>query len=98
MTDHADLIELCELGWVSEAKWRNRDSAEAQIQLGKAYALLNAGCDFRIDESMGDEHTVWVRIAYRGFGSFDWGGDKDEELFYLPTKARLQEAVGRDWY
>ena len=69
------------------------------MQLGQAYALLRAGCAWMLDRSMdGGNHTIWVRIKYKGFGHFDHGGQMDSELFYLPSESRLDDANGRDWY
>jgi len=43
-----ELIALCEAALVPESEWRNRDSAGAQRQIGEAWALLRAGCPYRI--------------------------------------------------
>ncbi len=40
------LIDLCEKGVVHFDKWTNRDSSDAQIQLGQAWVLLKAGVPF----------------------------------------------------
>jgi uncharacterized protein (DUF1684 family) len=97
-----DLVALCERAFVPHAKWRNRDTADAQRQLGECYALLRAGCDFVIlDGRYGlttDERTVWVEITFRGFAYFDYDGDWNTETFYLPTAPRLDRRDGGDWY
>ena len=92
------LIDLCERGVVSETRWYDRDSSSAQRQLGEAQALLRAGCDFRLsnDPASGPD-TWWVRITFKGFCHFDWGGALDDELFYIPTAERLERRDG-DWY
>lgn len=102
------LIDLCERGVVPQEHWSNRDTPGAQEQLGRAWVLLSAGCDFTIDTS-GDDFggsTIWVRITHRTFTSFDGCLDDhacreshdDDDLFYLPTDKGLRAAAGRDWY
>ena len=97
-----ELINICEKSFVSESKWHDRDSQEAQKQLGKCYALLKDGCDFKIinDEDIckTDENTIWLYIYSKGFQSFELGAEKEEECYYLPTLKRLEEANGNDWY
>lgn len=97
-----ELIKICERGFVPQRLWRNRDTAGAQIQLGHAYALLRAGCDFHValapSSPSSDDKTWWIWITYKGFGAFDHGGVDDEEMFYLPTAARLDSVNGGDWY
>lgn len=96
-TEH--LIDLCERGVVPESEWRNRDSAEAQIQLGKALALLRAGCEWRVASTpKTTADTLWVEITYKGFAHFDWDGGLETDTFYIPTDKRLRDTTGRDWY
>lgn len=94
------LLELCERALsVPQSSWSNRDSSAATRQLGEAYALLRAGCEFDVRR---DGRTYWVRITYHGFdyfeGSYDGPGFPDDERFYVPTAERLDESAGRDWY
>jgi len=94
-----DLIALCERGRVPQDSWRNRDSAAAQRQLGEAWALLSAGCDFTIDADS-DAQTWWVTITYEGF-AFHEDGDPDSretDTAYIPTAALLDRVNGEDWY
>ena len=100
-----ELLALIDRAWVPQEHWRNRDSQDAQKQLGEAYALLKAGCDFQIDRSPDlnrGGRTVWVHIQSQGFdyfeGTFDGLGPLDDDLFYIPTAERLDESAGRDWY
>lgn len=97
-----ELINICEKAFVIESKWHDRDSQISQEQLGKCYALLKDGCDFKViyDEYLckTDENTIWLYIYSKGFQSFELGADKEEELFYLPTLKRLEKANGNDWY
>jgi len=99
-----ELIAICERSFVPEEKWRNRDSASAHRQLGECYALLKAGCDFGIigrtpsSFLQTDAETIWVVVAYKGFGAFEYDGTPDDETFYLPTAERLNERDGQDWY
>lgn len=107
-----DLIKICEKAFVSEDKWNNRDSEQAQSKLGQCYALLKDGCDFEViydNEMCGtDEYTIWLYVYSKGFYYFDTASPDDtmEDLrqlkeqyhFYLPTQKRLDEVNGGDWY
>jgi len=93
------LIEICEQSVVPVSKWSNRDSPEAQKQIGEAWVYLKSGCKFRIRDDMGGgEGTIWVEITHPNFGTFDWDGGEEEETFYLPTPERLASRSGGDWY
>lgn len=92
------LIELCERGIVPESEWRNRDSSGAQQQLGKAWALLRAGCAFRVaDSPRSDANTWWIEFTFKGFNYFEVG-ELEEDTRYIPTAARLDAHGGSDWY
>lgn len=104
-----ELIKLCEKAIVLEKNWIDRDSSYSQKEIGEAWALLKAGCDFRIlREGCGctqsDEKTIWIEINYCGVGYFEGSGDlekpagKESETYYIPTEKRLKEANGDDWY
>ena len=102
-----DLIKICEQAFVPENMWHDRDSESSQRKLGECYALLKAGCDFRVvydDDLCGtDENTIWLYVYSNGFSWFeDWGEDrylsKEKHHYYLPTQKRLDEANGGDWY
>lgn len=96
------LVQLCKDGLVPQALWSNRDSSSAQIKLATAGALLQSGCDYTILREPGglntDAQTIWLRIEWEGFGYFDYDGGLDSDTFYLPTRARLNEVAGKDWY
>jgi len=98
-----ELVKICEQAIVPENKWCNRDSASAQANIGKCWAYLKAGCDFRVmcEESdnycISDERTIWVEIIHDGFECFEVG-KKSRDVFYLPTPERIAEHVGNDWY
>lgn len=96
-----DLIEICEKAFVKEKDWKDRDSESSQCQLGECYALLRAGCDFKVvyeDEICGtDDRTIWLYVYSKGFMYFE-GGNKEKHHYYLPTSKRLEEAKGKDWY
>lgn len=103
-TDHHytrdDLISICEAAVVPHAKWHDRDSASAQQGVGKAWALLRAGCEFRILHEgtlRTDDRTIWVEFDVRDFNYFELG-DMGTVTVYLPTRDRLADAAGRDWY
>lgn len=101
LPDREELIALCDRALaVSQDDWSNRDTARATMQLGQAYALLRAGCDFYItDLKMG---SWWVTITYKGFdyfeGTFEGMGPLDDDSFYIPTLERLDSVQGKDWY
>jgi hypothetical protein len=96
----AHLIELCERAIVPESKWSDRDTPRSQERIGVAWAFLKAGCDFRMaDDPKATDDTLWVEISHKTFNSFEMGeGYEEEELFYIPTDARLRRTEGRDWY
>lgn len=103
------LIEICESANVKESEWLDRDTPKAQMSLGECWALLKAGCDFRVLTKeinptglFTNEKTIWIEIKHETFNSMELG-DEDEdyrksELYYLPTEARLKSAAGGDWY
>lgn len=99
-----ELIAICVMAVVPESEWRNRDSEMAQVQLGSAWALLRAGCDFRVIVQEGhiatNHETIWIEVTSKGFNYFEWGGSEsmNEETFYLPTPERLDKVRGKDWY
>lgn len=98
--DREQLIELCERGIVPEVKWSNRDSSAAHRQLGEAWALLRAGCDFHVSPEV--EHNAWwVHVDFDGFNRFEYGRDeapKETERYYIPTAESLAAADDGDWY
>jgi hypothetical protein len=99
------LIGLCRDGLVPQEKWSDRDTARAQQQLGALLALLSAGCDFTARPGHRGM-MLDVRVEYRGFSWFEGGFDYDEDRdmylehddFYVPTRARLTDVDGGDWY
>lgn len=97
-----ELIALCEDAIRPESAWRDRDSESAHRQVGEAWALLRAGCEFTIecDDPATNDKTIWVRIVSAGFQYFEWGEDefKRSEVFYIPTRERLNSAGEGDWY
>lgn len=108
--ERTDLIEICEAAIVPENDWHDRDSYGAQVQVGRLWALLRAGCDFRIHRPgdldrggrsltpVSDGRTIWVTTWAEGFAHFDYGGRRESDLHYLPHRARLMAAEGKDWY
>lgn len=98
-----ELIALCEAAIVPVDKWHDRDSAQSQIKIGQAFALLKAGAEWReSDDPKTDENTVWIEITYPGFWAFEEGRNDREhwetEYFYIPTAKRLADREGKDWY
>jgi hypothetical protein len=98
-----ELIARCEAAVVPVERWSNRDSAGAQRQIGEALVLLRAGAEWReaIDPKS-DERTLWIEITYPGFEAFECGRDDRtywaDDLFYIPTAARVAASEGSDWY
>ncbi len=97
-----ELLSICEKSFVPQNLWGDRDSAEAQKQLGQCYVWLKDGCDFKIltktnnKNFITDDQTIWVEIQAKGFEHFDYQGGMDTETFYLPTERRLKRKG--DWY
>lgn len=103
------LICLAEAAIISHSQWNNRDSAQAQLQVGQCVALLRASCAFKIlypsnsinahTSCTTDNETIWLEIYYRGFNWFEnvdetnEQGDLNTEQFYLPRYERLVEAL-----
>ncbi len=99
MKDRKELIALCEAASVPEKKWINRDSAQAQRQVGECMMLLKAGCIFRPADGnpTSNSRIIWIAIESDGFAFFE-GGEVDIDNFYIPTKKRVEKADGGDWY
>lgn len=96
-----DLLSLCERAVVPVENWSNRDSSDAQRQLGECTALLKAGCKFKVFHGNGhSSDTLEVLVEYPGFNAFEYGADSanETETFYVPTPERLERNAGRDWY
>jgi hypothetical protein len=101
----AALIDLCSRGVVDVTLWRDRDSADAQRQLGEVRALLAAGCAYTpASDPASDDRSIWIEVSFPGFNAFEsFEGPSDEAafdtaLFYIPTDERLRSSNGRDWY
>jgi hypothetical protein len=94
------LISLCERAIVSQEKWTNRDSAECQQQVGKAWALLKAGCAFKIDTELTNEWVIHLDFYVEGFLYFECATEENLDIVsaYLPTEQCLKKANARDWY
>jgi len=97
-----DLIKLCQDAVVPIKKWGDRDCSDAHRQLGEAWALLKAGCPFKIltDKDLKtDRNTIWVEISFTDFSGFEANIDHNaSETFYIPTRERLNNNKGKDWY
>lgn len=95
-----ELIALCEAAVVPQEHWYNRDSSAAQRQVGEALVLLRAGCDFALaTDPPQTQFAWWVEITHRGFMDFELGRPATaRDLFYIPTRASLDQAAGKDWY
>jgi hypothetical protein len=73
MCTRDELIELCEKSIVKESEWLNRDSASSQQQVGKLWALLKAGCEFKVESE--DPGSIRVEVWFDGFMTFEGSGD-----------------------
>ncbi len=108
-----ELLEICEKAFVPQEEWHDRDSAEAQLGVGKCLALLKAGCDFDIEyteDGKGcstNDKTIWLQFYVHDFTWFEYGsehfddkrGNSDFDYhFFLPTQQRLDDRKGKDWY
>lgn len=109
--ERAELISICEAASVPQNHWYDRDSEGAQRQVGECLMLLRAGCDFCIhtkanhprsqkkgEPPFTNSKTIWITVWSEGFAFHDWGGDRNDHLFYLPTRKRLAAVEGTDWY
>lgn len=95
-----EMIALCDKAIFDVADWSNRDHPEAMVQVGKCWALLKSGCQFKIiteDENniglVTMEHIVWLEITFPVFNDFEYGTTKTpeySETFYIPTQANNQ--------
>lgn len=105
-----EIINICEHAIVPEKHWSDRDSQASQSKIGEVWALLKAGCKFKVlvqDSSIKgpqlcttDNRTVWIEINSEGFMYHEMAEEeyKDKDTFYLPTWERLESAKGKDWY
>lgn len=107
-----ELLDICEKSFVPQDKWWDRDSASAQLGVGKCYALLKAGCEYKIlftvdgDGCSTDDKTIWIQFYVHDFQWFEYGSESFDHRgvedmdyhFYLPTLKRLEERKGGDWY
>lgn len=97
-----ELIDICERAIVSESDWGDRDSHQAQMQVGSCWALLKAGCEFKViteGSLRSDDRTIWVEIRSAGFSFFEYAEEdnaKESANYYLPNPDRLLQ--GGDWY
>lgn len=105
-----DLIGICERAIVPQEKWSDRDSHHAHEGIGESWALLKAGCKFKVctkenqpkgDSCVTDEETIWLEIYVRDFNYFESEHEDRKEnmnTHFLPTPERLAKANGEDWY
>lgn len=106
-----DLIALCEAAIVHESKWADRDSASAHAQLGELWALLKAGCEYRIRDAKKDgdcrtdDRTIWLDVLTEGFRAHEYAENakerreyRDSETYYMPQPGRIDFKNGSDWY
>lgn len=81
------LIDICEKAVVDTSKWDNRDSAQAQIGVGTAWALLKADCKFEVtykpksDPCVTDDKTIWIQFFVTDFYWFDGMGHEERKKY-----------------
>ena len=96
------LLALCERAAAfPKSSWDDRDCAQATLQLGACWALLKAGCAFRVADIDDRLQSIWVEITFTDFHGSEYGQvDNHTETFYIPTEDRLQkrEAGSGHWY
>ncbi|MBW4706161.1 hypothetical protein KX928_00005 [Roseobacter sp. YSTF-M11] len=96
-----ELINICEKAIVHLDSWRDRDSSEAQRQVGDAWALLKSGCPYKVltkGDLQTDEKTIWIEHTFTDFSGFEHGTPFNEiETLYLRTPKRLENVAGADW-
>ena len=96
-----ELVGLCERAVVPVNAWSDRDTPRSQEKIGKAWALLRAGCAWRLAKSPESTPiTWWIEITHPTFSSIEEGDPDlvDDELFYIPTQQKLDASSGKDWY
>ena len=92
------LINICEKAIVPVGKWADRDTPDAQLDLGKVWVLLKANCQFEVLPET-DNKMIYLKITYPDFHFFETHGYQEDGIFYLPTEQRLAEVEqGSDWY
>jgi len=98
----ATLHQLCIDAIVHERSWNDRDASAAHLNIGKCWALLSAGCEYSLEF---ENDYINVQFKVRDFAWFEYQDDNEEPAsdnhkykFYLPTRERLNEANGEDWY
>lgn len=98
----SELIDLCEKAIVNIKNWSDRDSAEAQRQIGDGWALLKSGCPFTVlseGNLITDNTTIWIEHRFTDFMGYECDcAENATETSYIPTQSRLDEAKGTDWY
>ncbi len=100
MMTREELISLCEKGIIPVEKWRNRDTPEAQAQLGICWAYLKAGCEFNVDIGI---YFIILNIFHPTFSTIErqeplGGPELEETSFYVPTQRQLDRKNGGDWH
>jgi hypothetical protein len=92
-----EIIALCDKAIFDVAEWSNRDHPQAMIQVGKCWALLKAGCQFKVITEdplnigiVTNEKIVYLEVWYPVFGDFENDTTEDpkhSDNFYIPVNA-----------
>lgn len=92
-------LKLCSAAIVPVELWSSPHTAENQQEIGRAIALLQAGCRFTIDQEDSDEQTWAITIFAKGFDGFSYGHPDEEHRFLIPTEGLLRSAMMdmKDW-
>ena len=99
-----ELISICEAAIVPISKWLNREAPYSQEQLGLCATMLKCGAEFFISHAgrtATNDKTIWVAVHWPSFNDMEQGHkewNSVSDTFYLPTRQRLANANGGDWY
>lgn len=97
------LIARCEESLVAMEVWRSRNSSSAMRNVGALWALLKAGCPFKLINPRGYHgeepgQVFFIRVYFRGNDLYETRGRVvDSELYYLPSKEKIQHMPENDW-
>ena len=83
-------------------------TAYALLKAGCKYEIQTKENSDEGSSCITDDNTIWIQFWVKDFQWFDWLDADEEEYpdgredhdyhFYLPTKKRLSESQGEDWY
>ena len=92
------LLQLCNDAIVQESSWSDPDTTNSQLGVGACWALLKAGCEYKTNL---DDYYIHIHFKAKDSIWFERSEpvyNDNKYKFYLPTRERLNEAEGKDWY